>query len=62
MKNPNSVKFEFNDVAQQLRSDFYENSKKIKCRWKDSNREPHSSKPNTLPTELISRVGILGLN
>ena len=58
MKNPNSVEFD----AQQLRSDFYENSKKIKCRWKDSNREPHSPKPNALPTELTSRVGILGLN
>ena len=31
---------------------------RINCKWRDSNREPHSSKPNALQTELTVRIGL----
>ena len=62
MKNPNSV--EFDSMMQQSNYEmiFMKTRKRLNADERDSNREPHSSKPNALPTELTSRVGSFGLN
>ena len=62
MKNPNSVEFDSMKQHSNYEVIFKKTRKRLNADGRIQTGSLAHPKPNALPTELTSRVGILGLN